>query len=107
EGDGVITRDIADRALTLEGIDRAGLDPLDRRLLKVIITTYQGGPVGIEALAATLNEQQSTLVEVVEPYLLQAGFLARTPTGRNPPLRACEHLGLEPGVPSAQGMLRL
>jgi Holliday junction DNA helicase RuvB len=107
EGDGTITQPIADGALTMEGIDRAGLDALDRRLLKVIITTYQGGPVGIEALAATLNEQQSTLVEVVEPFLLQTGFLARTPTGRKATLRSCEHLGLEPGFGTAQASLGL
>ncbi len=96
EGEGVITRDMADAALTLEGIDHAGLDALDRRLLTVILTTYQGGPVGIEALAATLNEQQSTLVEVVEPFLLQNGYLARTPVGRKATPRAYDHLGLEP-----------
>jgi len=100
-GDGVITREIADRALALEGIDSAGLDPLDRRLLEVIVTSYGGGPVGIEALAATLNEQQRTLVEVVEPYLLKEGYLARTPLGRKATARAYEHLGLAP-PPSAQ-----
>jgi Holliday junction DNA helicase RuvB len=105
EGDGRITRALADAALTLEGIDQAGLDPLDRRLLRTIITTYQGGPVGIEALAATLNEQQSTLVEVVEPFLLQNGYLARTPAGRKATLRACQHMGLEPGAGTAQGSL--
>src|SRR5207237_7914097 len=107
EGEGVITRAMADAGLTLEGIDTAGLDQLDRRLLKTILTTYQGGPVGIEALAATLNEQQSTLVEVVEPFLLQHGFLARTPTGRKATLLACEHLRLEPGTPASQGNLGL
>jgi Holliday junction DNA helicase RuvB len=103
--DGTITREIADAALTLEGIDHAGLDPLDRSLLRTIISTYQGGPVGVEALAATLNEQQSTLVEVVEPFLLQTGFLARTPGGRKATLRACQHLGLEPGAATAQSSL--
>ena len=95
KGDGAITREMADQALCLEGIDLAGLDALDRRLLAVIIETYQGGPVGIEALAATLNEQHSTLVEVVEPYLLQMGFLARTPTGRKATVKAYQHLGLQ------------
>ena len=70
-------------------------------LLKVIIDVYHGGPVGIEALAATLNEQASTLVETVEPYLLQTGFLARTPSGRRATARAYEHLGLvAPAHPS-------
>jgi len=92
EAGGVITREVADAALRLEGIDNAGLDNLDRALLRTIIDVYQGGPVGIEALAATLNESQSTLVEVVEPYLLQIGFLARTPGGRKATLAAYQHL---------------
>jgi len=99
KGDGVITREMADGALDLEGIDRAGLDKLDRRLMTVIATTYKGGPVGIEALAATLNEQVSTLVETVEPYLLQIGFLARTPTGRKVTDLALQHLGFQNGRP--------
>jgi holliday junction DNA helicase RuvB len=94
EGNGVITREAADAALRLEGIDHLGLDRLDRELLRVIIETYQGGPVGVEALAATLNEEQSTLVEVVEPYLLKIGFLARTPSGRRATHHAYQHLGV-------------
>jgi Holliday junction DNA helicase RuvB len=90
---GTITREAADEALKLEGIDAIGLDRLDRRLLQVIIDIYDGGPVGIEALAATLSEETATLAEVVEPYLLQIGFLARTPTGRKATFRAYEHLG--------------
>ncbi len=104
EGNGVITREAADEALRLEGIDHLGLDRLDRELMRVIITTYQGGPVGIEALAATLNEEQSTLVEVVEPYLLKIGFLARTPGGRRATHFAYQHLGLSSG-PGAQPTL--
>ncbi|MFN3649626.1 MAG: Holliday junction branch migration DNA helicase RuvB [Armatimonadota bacterium] len=96
KGDGVLTREMADAALRLEGIDEVGLTALDRRLLMVILETYEGGPVGIEALAATLNEQGSTLVEVVEPYLLKIGFLARTPTGRKVTDAARRHLALEP-----------
>lgn len=96
EGTGVITRAAADAALKLEGIDELGLDRLDRRLLRVIIDIYHGGPVGIEALAATVSEEPSTLVEVVEPYLLQIGFLARTPTGRKATFRAYQHLGVTP-----------
>ncbi|MBM3459235.1 MAG: hypothetical protein FJX77_11965, partial [Armatimonadetes bacterium] len=87
-----------------------GLDRLDRELLRVIIETYQGGPVGIEALAAHLSEEQSTLVEVVEPYLLKIGFLARTPSGRRATHLAYQHLGRTPtaGVPSAlQGTLEI
>jgi holliday junction DNA helicase RuvB len=93
--DGTITRPMADEALRLEQIDALGLDQLDRALLRVIIEVYQGGPVGIEALGATLSEATSTLVEVVEPYLLQIGFLARTPTGRIATHRAYAHLGYD------------
>ena len=82
---GVCDREAAREALKLEGIDEIGLDRLDRRLLRVIMDVYQGGPVGIEALGATLSEETATLVEVVEPYLLQIGFLARTSTGRKEP----------------------
>ncbi len=94
EGNGVVNAAAADAALKLEGIDNLGLDRLDRELLRVIIETYQGGPVGIEALAATLNEEQSTLVEVVEPYLLKIGFLARTPSGRRATPLAYSHMGI-------------
>lgn len=107
EGNGVITREAADAALKLEGIDHLGLDRLDRELIRVIVGTYQGGPVGIEALAATLNEEQSTLVEVVEPYLLKIGFLARTPSGRRATHLAYQHLGLSSPPPPSQGMLGL
>lgn len=106
-GNGVVTRDAADSALKLEGIDSLGLDRLDRELLKVVIGTYQGGPVGIEALAATLNEEQSTLVEVVEPYLLKIGFLARTPSGRRATHLAYQHLGISGSPPGQQGQLPL
>jgi Holliday junction DNA helicase RuvB len=94
--DGEITRDVADEALRLEGIDPLGLDALDRRLLWVIHEVYKGGPVGIDALAATLNERASTLEEVVEPYLLQIGFLARTPTGRKVTERVYRHFQEHP-----------
>ena len=105
KGDGTLTREMADEALRLEGIDSHGLDSLDRKLLTVIIQIYHGGPVGIEALAATLNEQASTLVETVEPYLLQTGFLARTPSGRRATSRAYEHLGLVAPAHPAQPRL--
>lgn len=93
---GIITREMADRALCLEGIDRSGLDELDLRVLRAIIQVYKGGPVGIEALAATLNEEVDTLVDVVEPYLLKAGLLVRTPSGRRVTDLAREHLGEQP-----------
>ncbi|MBI3946485.1 MAG: Holliday junction branch migration DNA helicase RuvB [Armatimonadetes bacterium] len=107
EADGEITHAVVDAALRLEGIDEAGLDALDRALLRTIIDVYQGGPVGIEALAATLNETQSTLVEVVEPYLLQIGFLARTPGGRKATLAAYQHLHVPPGTAPGQPSLGL
>ena len=82
-------------ALTLEGVDNLGLDDLDRKVLEAIITRYDGGPVGIEALAATLQQEVDTLTVVVEPYLLQAGFLIRTPSGRRATPKAYGHLGYE------------
>ena len=81
-GEGRITREIADEALTREGVDQNGLDRLDRLYLKTVTENYRGGPVGIEALAATLNEEATTLVDVVEPFLLKRGFIVRTPAGR-------------------------
>jgi Holliday junction DNA helicase RuvB len=102
---GVVTRAAADAALKLEGIDELGLDRLDRNLLQIIIEVYRGGPVGIEALAATLSEEQATLVEVVEPFLLKIGFLARTPSGRKATEVAYRHLGLTPPPEPAQKAL--
>ena len=96
KSDGVITKEIADEALKLEGIDELGLDRLDELMLRVIKDTYGGGPVGSAALAATMNEEQDTLEDVVEPYLLKIGFLARTPQGRRITRRAYEHLGETP-----------
>ena len=84
------------QALALEGVDNLGLDDLDRKVLETMIARYDGGPVGIEALAATLQQEVDTLTDVVEPYLLQAGFLLRTPTGRRASLKAYEHLKLPP-----------
>ena len=80
--DGVFDADVVNEALSLEGIDEVGLDALDRTYLQTIATTYDGGPVGVEAVAATMGEDAGTLQDVVEPYLLQAGFLARTRQGR-------------------------
>ena len=97
---GDISLQVARDALKLEGIDELGLDRLDHAVLSVIKDVYDGGPVGIEALAATLNEESDTLVDVVEPYLLKIGFLARTPAGRRITRKAYEYLG-EPAPPSA------
>ncbi|MFW6126062.1 MAG: Holliday junction branch migration DNA helicase RuvB [Chloroflexota bacterium] len=79
---GRITRQVADEALTKEGVDQNGLDRLDRLYLRTITENYRGGPVGVEALAATLNEEPNTLIDVVEPFLLKQGFIIRTPAGR-------------------------
>ncbi|HCD90465.1 MAG TPA: Holliday junction branch migration DNA helicase RuvB [Ruminococcaceae bacterium] len=92
--DGVITRDVADKALNRLEIDHLGLDALDRRMLRSIIEFYSGGPVGVETLAATINEESVTLEDVYEPYLLQQGFLTRTPRGRCVTQKAYEHLGI-------------
>lgn len=93
--DGVITKEVADKALLALEVDKLGLDALDRRMLKSIIDFYNGGPVGLETLAATINEDSVTIEDVYEPYLLQNGFLTRTPRGRCVTRRAYEHLGLE------------
>jgi len=92
KGDGRLTVETVAAALDLEGIDSLGLDELDRRFLRTIIGTYKGGPVGIEAVAATLGEETDTLVDVVEPFLLQIGLLARTRRGRLAAIKAYEHL---------------
>lgn len=91
---GVISRDVADLALGRLEVDYMGLDTLDRRMLRSIIEFYGGGPVGLETLAATINEEAITLEDVYEPYLLQQGFLTRTPRGRCVTQKAYEHLGI-------------
>jgi len=93
--DGVITRPTVSAALELEGVDEKGLTDLDRRYLKTIIEYYRGGPVGIEAIAATLQEESDTLVDIVEPYLLKIGFLTRTSSGRKASETAFGHLGFK------------
>jgi holliday junction DNA helicase RuvB len=93
-GDGAIDRKLADDALTRLEVDHAGLDAMDRRLLRVVIEHYKGGPVGIDTLAAVLSEPRDTLEDVYEPYLLQQGFLARTARGRVVTDKAYEHLGV-------------
>ncbi len=104
--DGRVTEEVAREALEFEGVDEAGLDAFDRELLRVIAEVYGGGPVGVEALAATLHEEVDTLVEVVEPYLLKIGFLTRTPAGRRITPAAYAHLGLAlPRDARSQGTL--
>lgn len=94
--DGNVTQSVASEALTAMGVDQQGLDPLDRKYLLTIIDYYRGGPVGLNALAATLAEDAGTLEDVVEPYLLKIGFIIRTSRGRQATERAYEHLGLTP-----------
>ncbi len=92
-GDGVITAETADLALRLMEIDALGLDDLDRKVLRLLIEKFDGGPVGLETIAAALSEDSGTIMDVVEPYLLQLGFLDRTPRGRAATRLAYEHIG--------------
>jgi Holliday junction DNA helicase RuvB len=91
---GVITRAVSQQALDLLDIDALGLDDIDRRVLRTIIENYNGGPVGLSTIAASISEEADTVMDVVEPYLLQLGFLERTPQGRMATQRAYEHLGI-------------
>jgi len=94
KGDGVITDEMANEALKLLDIDGLGLDDVDRRILKTIIGTFNGGPVGIDTLAAIIDEEPITIEDVYEPYLLRLGFINRTPRGRCVTRLAYEHLGI-------------
>ncbi len=93
--DGVISKALANQALLNLEVDKLGLDALDRRMLRSIIEFYNGGPVGLDTLAATINEEAVTLEDMYEPYLLQQGFLTRTPRGRCVTRKAYEHLGID------------
>lgn len=95
EGNGVITKEIADSSLTRIGVDIAGLDLADRKYLKVVAENYGGGPVGVETISAAMSEARDSLEEVIEPYLLQQGFIQRTPRGRMLTKKSWHHLGLE------------
>ena len=95
EGTGIITKDIADSSLTRIGVDLAGLDSADRKYLKIIAENYAGGPVGVETISAAMSEARDALEEVIEPYLLQQGFLQRTPRGRMITEKAWNHLGMQ------------
>lgn len=94
KADGRLSPEVVDEALKLEGIDELGLDDLDRKYLRIIADVYRGGPVGVEAVSATLGEDASTLEDMVEPYLLQIGFLARTRKGRQLTHTAAQYLGV-------------
>jgi len=94
-GDGTLTREMASDALDLLQVDALGLDDLDRRVLRAVIEKYSGGPVGLNTIGASISEEPDTIMDVVEPYLLQLGFLDRTPQGRVATKSAYEHLGLD------------
>ncbi len=95
DGSGTITGDLARHALSKLDVDAEGLDAMDRRLLKAVIEKFDGGPVGVENLAIAVSEELDTVTDVVEPFLIQAGFLARTPRGRTATPKAYAHLGLK------------
>ena len=103
--EGEITREIADETLKILQVDALGLDRTDRQMLRIIIENYGGGPVGLDTLAAALGEDAGTMEDVVEPYLMQNGFIKRTPRGRMVTAKAYEHLGF--AVPPMQEMLPL
>ncbi|MEW6033690.1 MAG: Holliday junction branch migration DNA helicase RuvB [Chloroflexota bacterium] len=106
KGDGMVTHKVALQALAGLGVDSIGLDEIDHRLLHTIIEKFEGGPVGLETLAAAISEESDTIMDVYEPYLLQLSFLERTPRGRTATRLAYEHLGLSyPVARSAQGTL--
>ena len=100
KADGYITNEIADRALDMLSVDQKGFDHLDRRLLLALIEKFDGGPVGVDSLAAAISEERGTIEDVLEPYLIQQGFMLRTPRGRMATRSAYLHFGL-PGSPSA------
>ena len=104
--DGVIIKDVADQALCALEVDYLGLDAVDRRMLNAVIDNYGGGPVGLETLAATIGEEAVTLEDVYEPYLMQLGFLTRTPRGRCVTQKAYRHLHRDiPGGEDAKGLM--
>jgi Holliday junction DNA helicase RuvB len=107
DGVDVIDAFAADRALTMLEVDNEGLDALDHRYLNCIARNYDGGPVGIETIAAALSEARDALEEVVEPFLLQQGFIGRTPRGRVLTLRAYRHLGLTGPARTSAGQIGL
>ena len=96
KADGEVTREVADAALHMLDVDALGLDVMDRKLLLAVIEKFGGGPVGVENLAAAIGEERDTIEDVLEPYLIQQGYLQRTPRGRMATLSAFRHFGLAP-----------
>jgi holliday junction DNA helicase RuvB len=106
-GEGIITEEIAMSALNMLGVDQLGLDEVDRRIIETIIDKFNGGPVGIETIAASTSEETDTIMDVYEPYLLQLGFLIRTPRGRVATRRGYEHIGIAYPASRARELERL
>ena len=105
KADGLITREVADAALIMLDVDPVGLDVMDRKLLLAVIEKFAGGPVGVDNLAAAIGEERDTIEDVLEPYLIQQGFLQRTPRGRIATLVAWRHFGIAPPAATASGEL--
>ena len=105
KADGLITREVADAALIMLDVDPVGLDVMDRKLLLAVIEKFAGGPVGVDNLAAAIGEERDTIEDVLEPYLIQQGFLQRTPRGRIATLVAWRHFGVAPPAATASGEL--
>ncbi len=102
KADGVVTAAVADKALNMLNVDGRGFDHMDRRLLLAIMEKFDGGPVGVDSLAAAISEERDTIEDVLEPYLIQQGYLTRTPRGRMVTRQAYQHFGLKPVQPSGQ-----
>ena len=96
KGSGTITLDIANRALAMLDVDPQGFDLMDRKLLEAVILRFDGGPVGLDNIAASIGEERETIEDVIEPYLIQQGYLQRTPRGRIATLAAYRHMGVTP-----------
>ncbi len=107
KADGVITAEVAKASLDMLKVDRSGLDHMDRRLLLALIEKFDGGPVGVESLAAAISEERGTIEDVIEPYLIQQGFIMRTPRGRVVTSRAYSHLGLKHSKQTTQSEIDL
>ncbi|MCX6743203.1 MAG: Holliday junction branch migration DNA helicase RuvB, partial [Candidatus Parcubacteria bacterium] len=105
KADGKISEDMAKEALALLEIDELGLDEVDRKILQIIIEKFSGGPVGLNTLAAASSEDMETIEDIYEPFLMQLGFLNRTPKGRTATKLAYEHLGLNPRLDNQQNSL--
>jgi holliday junction DNA helicase RuvB len=105
KGDGVITQAIANQALQMLDVDMFGLDDMDARIMKTIIEKFEGGPVGLNTIGAAIGEDANTIEEVYEPFLVQHGFLQRTPRGRMATAQAYRHFGFTPKEPEGQETL--